>query len=231
MSHEPPVSAPAPSAIRRSVFLVDDHPLVREGLVNLIERQPDLRVCAQAETSAAAFEAISRLQPDIAIVDLSLESGSGLELIKQLQALPSPPPVLVLSMHDETLYAERALRAGARGYIMKRSAPRHVVEAIRQVLDGRLYMSEALSARMAEKYVGARAAPGESPVALLSDREMEVFRLLGRGCETRRIAEELHLSPKTVGVYYGRIKEKFSLANATELIREAVRWVENEHRG
>ena len=138
-------------AARRAVFLVDDHPLVREGLVNLIERQPDLRVCGQAETSAAAFETISLLQPDIAIVDLSLESGSGLELIKQLQALRMPPPVLVLSMHDEELYAERALRAGARGYVMKRSAPRHVVEAIRQVLLGKLYMSEALATRMAEK--------------------------------------------------------------------------------
>ncbi len=226
---EPASAGPAPG--RRSVFLVDDHPLVREGLCNLIERQPDLAVCGQAESPGAAFEAISRLEPDLAIVDLSLESGSGLELIKQLQALSSPPPVLVLSMHDEALYAERALRAGARGYIMKRSAPRHVIEAIRQVLAGRLYMSEALAARMAEKYVGARAAPGESPIALLSDRELEVFRLLGLGYETRRIADDLHLSPKTVQVYCGRIKEKFSLANATELIREAVRWMENESRG
>jgi DNA-binding NarL/FixJ family response regulator len=213
------------------VFLVDDHPLVREGLVNLIERQPDLSVCGQAETAAAAFEAISRSVPDLALVDLSLEASSGLELIKQLQALPTPPPVLVLSMHDETLYAERALRAGARGYIMKRSAPRFVIEAIRQVIDGKLYMSEALAARMAERYVGAKAVPGESPIALLSDRELEVFQKLGEGWETRRIAKELHLSPKTVQVYCGRIKEKFSLANATELIREAVRWVENENRG
>lgn len=216
---------------RRRVFLVDDHPLVREGLVNLIERQPDLSVCGQAETAAAAFEAMTRLVPDIALVDLSLEASSGLELIKQLQALPTPPPVLVLSMHDEALYAERALRAGARGYIMKRSAPRHVIDAIRQVLDGKLYMSEALAARMAEKYVGARAVAGESPIALLSDRELEVFQKLGEGWETRRIAKELHLSPKTVQVYCGRIKEKFSLTNATELIREAVRWVENENRG
>lgn len=230
MNDESSPTRPA-TARRSSVFLVDDHPLVREGLANLIERQPDLVVGGQVETSAAAYDAISRAVPDIAVVDLSLESGSGLELIKQLQALPAPPPVLVLSMHDEALYAERALRAGARGYIMKRSAPRHVIDAIRQVLAGKLYMSEALSARMAEKYVGMRGSTSESPLELLSDREMEVFRLLGRGYETRRIAEELHLSPKTVGVYYGRIKEKFSLANATELIREAVRWAETESRG
>jgi DNA-binding NarL/FixJ family response regulator len=228
MSSKTPSETPAE---RRRVFLVDDHPLVREGLVNLIERQPDLSVCGQAGTAAAAFEAMTRLTPDIALVDLSLEASSGLELIKQLQALPAPPPVLVLSMHDEALYAERALRAGARGYIMKRSAPRHVIDAIRQVLDGKLYMSEALAARMAEKYVGARAVAGESPIALLSDRELEVFQKLGEGWETRRIASELHLSPKTVQVYCGRIKEKFSLTNATELIREAVRWVENENRG
>lgn len=218
------------ASTRRRIYLVDDHPLVREGLANLIDRQADLNVCGQAETGAAAYEAIAQLKPDLAVVDLSLEGSSGLDLIKQLQALPAPPPVLVLSMHDEELYAERALRAGARGYVMKRSAPRHVVEAIRQVLQGKLYMSDALAARMAEKYVGAKAGPGESAVSLLSDRELEVFRLLGSGWETRRIAESLHISPKTVQVYCGRIKEKFSLANATELIREAVRWMENESR-
>ena len=222
-------ASPASAAPRR-IFLVDDHPLVRDGLATLIERQPGLSVCGQAETSAMAFDGIARLLPDLAVVDLSLESSSGLELIKQLQGLSAPPPVLVLSMHDEALYAERALRAGARGYIMKRSAPRHVIDAIRQVLDGKLYMSEALAARMAEKYVDARALPGESATTLLSDRELEVFRLLGRGYETRRIAEELRLSPKTVQVYCGRIKEKFSLTNATELIREAVRWVETQER-
>jgi DNA-binding NarL/FixJ family response regulator len=222
---------PASPAARRSIFLVDDHPLVREGLANLIERQPGLTVCGQAESSAVAFDAISRLQPDLAIVDLSLEAGSGLELIKQLQTLPSPPFVLVFSMHDEALYAERALRAGARGYLMKRTAPRYVIEAIRQVLQGKLYISEVLAVKMTEKYVGTRASSAESPIALLSDREIEVFRLLGRGYETRRIAEELGLSPKTVQVYCGRIKEKFSLTNATELIAEAARWVQSEEHG
>jgi DNA-binding NarL/FixJ family response regulator len=215
-----------------SIFIVDDHPLVREGLVNLIERQPDLSVCGEAETSAAAFKAISRLKPYVAIVDITLEEGgSGLELIKKLQSLDKPPKVLVLSMHDEALFAERAFRAGAQGYIMKRSAPKHIIEAIHQLLQGKLYMSESLAMRMAIKCMGARAVNGAHPVSQLSDREMEVFRMLGQGFETRYIAQQLHLSPKTVQVYCGRIKEKLNLSNATELIREAVRWMESESRG
>lgn len=214
---------------RRRVFLVDDHPLVREWLGSLIEQQADLAVCGQAGSSGAAFEAISRLQPDIAVVDLSLEDGSGLELIKQLQSLTPPPKVLVLSMHDEAFYAERALRAGAAGYVMKRSATGRVIDAIRHVLDGRLYISESVSEKMAEKFVLARTRPGTSPIALLSDREIEVFQMIGQGLETRRIAEMLHLSPKTVQVYCGRIKEKLGLENATALIGEAVRWHEHQY--
>lgn len=225
MTQSPP--EPASPATRHTVFLVDDHPLVREWLGNLITRQPDLSVCGQAESSSTAFEEISRLQPEIAIVDLSLADGSGLELIKQLQNLPEPPLVLVLSMHDEVFYAERALRAGAAGYVMKRAATGHVVDAIRQVLAGRIYMSESLAVHMAEKFV-AKTPAGESSIALLSDREIEVFQMLGQGIETRRIAETLHLSPKTVQVYCGRIKEKLGLENATELIREAVRWQEHQ---
>lgn len=223
-----PTSVPNASAARHSVFLVDDHPLVREWLGNLVARQPDLAVCGQAESSASAYEAISRLKPDVAVVDLSLEDGSGLELIKQLQALNEPPRVLVLSMHDEVFYAERALRAGASGYIMKRAATGHVIDAIRQVLSGKIYISEPLAVQMAEKFVNKNPAGG-SPVAMLSDREMEVFQMLGEGIETRRIAETLHLSPKTVQVYCGRIKEKLGLGNATELIRDAVRWHEHQH--
>jgi len=215
-----------------SIFIVDDHPLVREGLVNLIERQSGLSVCGEAEKSAEAFAAISRIKPDVAIVDLTLEGGgSGLELIKQLQSLDQPPKVLVFSIHDEALYGERAFRAGAQGYIMKSSAPQHIIEAINQLVQGKLYMSESFAMRMAGKYISARAVPGEPPVAQLSDREMEVFRMLGQGYETRYIAQKLNLSQKTVQVYCGRIKEKLSLANATELIREAVRWMESESQG
>ncbi|HEY4300030.1 MAG TPA: response regulator transcription factor [Candidatus Didemnitutus sp.] len=222
----PPLSA---DSKRRRVFLVDDHPLVREWLGSLIEQQPDLAVCGQASSSGAAFEAISRMQPDVAVVDLSLEDGSGLELIKQLQALTPPPKVLVLSMHDEAFYAERALRAGASGYVMKRSATGRVIDAIRHVLDGRLYISEAVSEKMAEKFLIARTQPGASAITLLSDREIEVFQMIGQGLETRRIAEMLHLSPKTVQVYCGRIKEKLGLENATALIGEAVRWHEHQY--
>jgi DNA-binding NarL/FixJ family response regulator len=216
---------------RHSVFLVDDHPLVREWLANLIERQSDLFVCGQAEDASLAVSAIERLQPDVVVVDLSLQGQSGLELIKQLQTLLRNPRVLVLSMHDEAFYAERALRAGALGYVMKRAATGKVIEAIRQVLQGRLYVSEELAAQITGKYVGARAKAAESPLTLLSDREMEVFSLLGQGCETKRIAEQLNLSQKTVQVYCGRIKEKLGLENSMALIREAVRTYEQEHRG
>lgn len=217
-------------AKRHRVFLVDDHPLVREWLANLIDRQPDLCVCGQAESAGPALEAITRQQPDVVVVDLSLQGQSGLELIKQLQTSLRSPRVLVLSMHDEAFYAERALRAGALGYVMKRAATGKVIEAIRQVLLGRLYVSEALAAQMAVKFIGARGQPGESPITQLSDREMEVFTLLGQGHETKRIAEELNLSQKTVQVYCGRIKEKLGLDNSMALIREAVRWFEQEHR-
>lgn len=225
-----PETLPSTATARRTVFIVDDHPLVREWLGNLIARQPDLAVCGQAESSATAYEAIAKLQPDIAIVDLSLEDGSGLELIKQLQSIAEPPRVLVLSMHDEVFYAERALRAGATGYIMKRAATGRVVEAIRQVLAGKIFISENLAREMAQKFVSNTPGAETSPVALLSDREIEVFQMLGQGIETRRIAETLHLSPKTVQVYCGRIKEKLGLENATTLIREAVRWHEQQHR-
>jgi DNA-binding NarL/FixJ family response regulator len=216
---------------RHTVFLVDDHPLVREWLANLIERQHDLCVCGQAEDAAMAVTDIARLQPDVVVVDLSLQGQSGLELIRQLQTLLHHPRVLVLSMHDEAFYAERALRAGALGYVMKRTATGKVIEAIRQVLLGRLYLSEELAARLADKFTGARAPAGDSPTAQLSDREMEVFALLGQGYETKRIGEQLQISQKTVQVYCSRIREKLGLESPTALIREAVRSYELEHHG
>ena len=226
----PETPAPVPSS-RHSVFLVDDHPLVREWLANLIERQPDLWVCGQAGDAAMAVTDISRLQPDVVVVDLSLQGQSGLELIRQLQTLLHHPRVLVLSMYDEAFYAERALRVGALGYVMKRTATGTVIDAIRQVLLGRLYVSEKLAARMAEKSAGSGTATVESPTAQLSDREMEVFGLLGQGYETKRIAEQLQISQKTVQVYCGRIREKLGLDSSMALIREAVRSFEHEQRG
>jgi DNA-binding NarL/FixJ family response regulator len=210
------------------VFLVDDHPLVRQGLTDLISRHPDLKVCGEAEQEPQALELIGRVQPDVAIVDISLENGSGIELLKSIKALYPAVKTLVLSMHDESLYAERALRAGARGYIMKRETAKKVVAAIHQVLDGKLYLSEQLSALLAEKFVGRDSGSITPSINQLSDRELEVFQLLGQGYETRQIAQSLSISMKTVQAFCARIKEKLKLASATELLREAIRWHESQ---
>jgi DNA-binding NarL/FixJ family response regulator len=211
---------------KNKVFLVDDHPLVREGLVNLISRQADLQICGEADNEPQALELIGTVQPDVTIVDISLENGSGIELIKSIKAAYPGMVVLVLSMHDESLYAERALRAGARGYIMKREAAKKVIQAIHSVLAGQLYVSEKIAAMMAEKFVEGRIAAVASPIEQLSNRELEVFQLLGSGHTTRQIADRLHVGFKTVQAYSARIKEKLKLANATELLREAIRWHE-----
>jgi DNA-binding NarL/FixJ family response regulator len=209
------------------IILVDDHPLVREWLTNLIHQQPDLMVCGEAETAPAALQIIATTKPDVAIVDISLKDSSGIELIKNIKASHPHVAVIVLSMHDEQLYAERALRAGARGYIMKRETTKKVIAAIRLVLAGKLYLSERLASLFAEKFVDGNAPTVSSPIEQLSDRELEVFQLLGEGYETRQIAESLRVSMKTIQVYCARIKEKLKLANATELLREAIRWNES----
>ncbi len=215
---------------KSKIFLVDDHPLVREWLTNLIHQQPDLSVCGEAETAPEALQGIAKLRPDVAIVDISLKGGSGIELIKNLKTLQPRVAVIVLSMHDEELYAERALRAGARGYIMKRETAKKVIAAIRQVLEGKLYVSERLTALFAKKFVEGGPAIGPA-IIQLSDRELEVFQLLGQGYETRQIAESMNISMKTVQAFCGRIKEKLKLSSATELLREAIRWHENRQAG
>lgn len=216
---------------KKEIFLVDDHPLVREWLTNLINQQPDLAVCGEAETGPQAMEAILRLKPDVAIVDISLKDSSGIELIKDLKQTQPATAVLVLSMHEESHYAERSLRAGARGYVVKRETTRKVIAAIRQVLAGGIYLSDELATALAAQLVTGKGPPRQSPVEQLSDRELEVFELLGQGRGTRQIAEVLKVSVKTVQAYCARIKEKLNLASATELLREAVRWHENTHRG
>ena len=224
----PDSAAPAAAVSKKRIFLVDDHPLVREWLINLINRQPDLAICGEAEDAPRALSAVADLRPDVAIVDLSLTTGSGLELVKDIRALAPEVAVIVLSMHDEALYAERALRAGARGYVMKRESTKKILAAIRRVLEGGVHVSDDFAAVMAEKLVGGRAKPaGDQPIAtLLSDRELEVFRMLGQGRGTPQIAESLGLSLKTVQAYCARIKEKLGLGNATELLREALRFEE-----
>ncbi len=217
----------APKARRaRRIFLVEDHPVTREGFAQLIDFQPDLRVCGQAGEAAEALSAIETLKPELVIVDLSLGSSNGLELIKDLQARQPALPVLVLSTHDESLYAERAVRAGARGYVMKQSPTRAVMSAIRKVLAGELWLSEAMRARLVRKHL--RGAEGEtgSDVGALSDRELEVFELIGNGHTTRQIAGKLSLSISTVETYRAKIKEKLWLSNAVELVRRAADWVD-----
>jgi DNA-binding NarL/FixJ family response regulator len=218
---------PAPKPAQ--VFIVDDHPLVREWLANLLRQQPDLVVCGQAEDAAGALAAITKQPPDVAIVDLSLKTGSGLDLIKDLRVMHPDVAVIVLSMHEEIFYAERALRAGARGYVMKRESTGQIIDAIRQVRAGRIYANPEVLGRLAERLVG-RASAIRGTVEGLSDRELEVFRRLGRGETTRQIASELNVSIKTVQAYCARIKEKLGLPSGAQLVREAVRWVEEESR-
>ena len=208
---------------RKRLFLVDDHPLVREWLSILINRQLDLTVCGQDENGPSALAAIAASPPDLVIVDLNLNNSSGLELIKALKESHAGVPILVLSMHDESQYAARAFRAGAHGYVNKRETAQKVIEAIRRVLDGKLYLSEKAAEILASR--GRRGqAVGRSAIELLSDRELEVFERLGLGTSTRQIADELQVSVKTVQAYCARIKEKIQVTSATELLREAVRW-------
>ncbi len=215
-------------AEKTRIFIVDDHPLVRESLTNLIAQHSDLAVCGEAGSASGAVSAVASASPDVAIVDISLGGRSGLDLIKDLRVMCPRMAIVVLSMHDEEIYAERALRAGARAYIMKREATKNVILAIRRVRQGKVYLSDRLAERLAAKLVsGAPEAPS-SPLAELSDRELEVFRLLGQGRATRQIADTLHLSAKTVQAYCARIKEKLGLASSNELLREAIRWVEEQ---
>jgi DNA-binding NarL/FixJ family response regulator len=207
------------------VFIVDDHPLVREWLSALLREEADLEVCGEAEERGAALAAMSRRPPDIAIVDLSLKGSSGLDLIKDLALHLPEVRVVVLSMHEEVFYAERALRAGARGYVMKRESTGQIVAAIRQVHAGKIYADPALLAALAERIVGRPGENASSP-EILSDRELDVFRRLGEGHSPRRIADDFGISLKTVQTYYARIREKLGLSDGAELVRAAVRWTE-----
>jgi DNA-binding NarL/FixJ family response regulator len=212
-------------AAKSTVFIVDDHPIVRQGLALLINREPDLAVCGDAEEAGAALSRIEELKPDLIVVDISLSGPDGLDLLKDIRARDANLPVLILSMLDEMLYAERALRAGASGYIMKQEATERVLVAIRRILGGEIYVSDRMANRMLHRLVGGSPVEQRSPIANLTDRELEVFRLIGEGHGTRQIAEELHISVKTVESYQAHIKEKLSLKNARELVQRAIQWI------
>lgn len=213
---------------RKNILIVDDHPMMRDGLAALITAQPDLAVCAQAADAREALQAIESLRPDLVLMDISLPGKSGLEAIKDIQSLAPGLATLVLSMHDEALYAERVLRAGARGYVMKQEGGKRIMDAIREVLAGKVAVSEKMSARIMDAFTGRRAAEAGSTVENLSDREFEVFQLIGRGRSTKEIADQLHLSVKTVEVHRVNIKAKLQLTTSPELVHYAVRWVESQ---
>jgi DNA-binding NarL/FixJ family response regulator len=216
---------------RKKVLLVDDHPMTRAGLAQLINKQPDLEVCCEAGNSSEAFARLSKVQPDLILTDLTMPGRNGTDFIKDLRALYACLSILVVSMHDEIIYAERALHAGASGYIMKEAGGQKLIGAIRHVLSGQVYVSERMSAHLLDGLTGRRPRGSNSPIAKLSDREFEVFQLIGEGKTTRDIAGQLHLSPKTVEVHRGHIKTKLGLNNATSLLRYAVRWIETRDRG
>jgi len=218
---------PKSKAPVRRLLIVDDHPMMRTGLAQLIGSEPDLKVCAEADNARQGLEAVSKLSLDLVLLDISLPDKSGLELLKDIRAVRPELPVLVVSMHDELVFAERVLRAGGRGYIMKQEGGQKYLQAIRQVLAGQIYVSEKMSARILENLSGSPAEKtGTSPVQRLSDREFEVFQLIGQGLGTREIAQRLHLSVKTIEVHRINIKEKLSVKTATELVRFAVRWAD-----
>jgi DNA-binding NarL/FixJ family response regulator len=216
------------SRAKAGVLLVDDHPIVRDGLSQLINCEPDLMVCGEAESAEEAVRATAKLHPDLVIVDITLEGANGIELIKNLRAFDPALRIFVLTMHDESHYAERALRAGANGYMMKREVRGRIIEAIRTVLAGEDYVSERMQKSLVHQYLYGTTGKEPSPIARLSDRELEVLNLLGKGQSTRDIAKRLHLSQKTVDSHRTHLKEKLNLKTGSDLIHFAFEWVCSE---
>jgi DNA-binding NarL/FixJ family response regulator len=213
---------------KKTVFVVDDHPLLRQGLALMINREPDLTVCGEAEEAQTAMKAIAAKKPDILIADISLNGPDGLDLLKTVRSSYPDLPVLVLSMHDESIYAERALRARANGYIMKQEATEKVLIAVRRILSGDIYLSDRMANKLLHQYITGSAVNLKSRLSTLSDRELEVFRLIGEARTTRQIAEKLHLSIKTVETYQAHIKDKLSLRSGRELVQHAIQSTINE---
>lgn len=214
-----------------TVLIIDDHPLLRCGISKLINDQPDFVVCGEVEEAPGALAAIAQHRPDLIILDVSLKGKSGIETLKDIKAQYPKAKVLILSMHDETIYGPRALRAGASGYIMKQEAPDKILIALRKIRNDDIFLSAELGARLLNRFAGTGSSQVASPMEILSDRELEVFTLLGQGNSTREVASKLNLSIKTVESHRAHIKEKLNLMNASELIRHAVQWVQMESLG
>ena len=223
-------SPESPAARVHRIFLVDDHPMVREHLAALLEREPDLKVCGEADDAPTALRRITETKPDLVLLDLTLKNSLGLELLKDLRAQLPDLPVLVLSMHDEMIYAERVLQAGGRGYITKQEATTRILVAVRQVLAGEVYLGAEVAGRILQRLAGGGAKGPQSPAEALTDRELEVFRMIGQGLSTRRIAEDLRLGIKTVETYKARIREKLGLTDGSEVLQHAIRWLQ-DHEG
>ena len=219
LKKKPQDKAPA----KKRVLIVDDHPIFRAGLTGLVNLEAELTVCGEAHDAAQAMQALEKLKPDLALLDMSLPGKSGLELVKDIRAFAPQTPVLIISMHDETLYAERVIRAGGRGYIMKQEGPEKIIQAIRKVLSGGISVSERIASQILDAMSGGKGGATTS-VSTLTDREFEVYRLLGQGKEPHEIARMLHLSIKTVDTHRAHIRQKLGLRNATELIHHATRW-------
>lgn len=209
---------------KKAVFIVDDHPIMRDGISQLIDQQPDLEVCGSASSAPEALNALNGLAPDLLLIDISLSGMNGIDLIKIVRKRQARLPVLVLSMHAEDLYAERAIRAGARGYVMKHASSATLLAAIRRVLEGKVHLSPAMTENLIARAAGGQQPRGQSQIADLSDRELEIFKLIGRGLRPQRIAEELLLSIKTVETYSSRLKLKLGVKDAAGLLQLAIAW-------
>lgn len=220
---------PTATATKRRIFLVDDHPITRQGVAVLINQEPDLEVCGETDSAPKAFDLLQKVKADLAVVDISLKTTSGIELTKNLKVLLPDLPVLIMSMHDESLYAERALRAGAKGYVMKQEASDNILVAIRRILNGELYLSDKMKEKMLHRLVHNRKDEVVFSIDTLSDREMEVFQLIGNGFSTRQIATKLNLSVKTIDSYREHLKLKLHIEKGADLVRHAIQWVKSEN--
>jgi DNA-binding NarL/FixJ family response regulator len=215
---------------KKRVFIVDDHPVVRDGLITLIEQEQDLKVCGDSDEAAQALKSISELKPDVVIVDIGLKRSDGIELTRNIKTRYPRMPVVVLSIHDESVYAERALRAGASGYLMKEAASNDIITAVRTVLSGEIYVSGQMTKKLLGNAFQRKSDIGADPVAKLSEREFEIFRLIGSGYKVSQIADQMHLSVKTIETYRARIKEKLNITDASKLLRYAIKWVSSDDK-